>query len=257
MLHFYWCEVPKSKPIVLLHGFLESSSMWDSLQLETTRSVLRIDLPGHGQSALTQENSQSMQTMAAAVKEIIDSFQWTNYDVLGHSMGGYVALELGMLDDRSEKVILLNSNLWEDPPEKRIDRQRVADLVQTKKSVFIREAIPNLFHAPEKFPEQVNALIQEAETISAESIARSSMAMSVRRDFSEQLDQLKFDLYVIQGEHDRMADPQRMEMLMQARKGQLFQVDSGHMAHWEATGSVREIVSQIEIKNGNLSSRYH
>ena len=38
--------------LILLHGLLETSSMWDSLvvKFKATRQVLTLDLPGHGKT---------------------------------------------------------------------------------------------------------------------------------------------------------------------------------------------------------------
>ena len=49
------------KPLVFLHGFLESHLIWNNLRqnLEKEAQIITIDLPGHGNS----ENSQEVNTM--------------------------------------------------------------------------------------------------------------------------------------------------------------------------------------------------
>ncbi|MCR9171800.1 MAG: alpha/beta hydrolase [bacterium] len=228
------------KTFVCLHGFLESISMWSVLRLEEYANLILIDLPGHGQSDL--QHIDSMQSMAQAVQEVLDKEGVNSYGVIGHSMGGYVALELQEMDERCTKVILMNSNVWFDSEQKVEDRNRVAKLVQTKKERFVSEAIPNLFQAPENHPKEVKTLIQEASQISSEAIGRASIAMSQRRDFSEVVFSGELELIVVQGENDPIAPKERMEQLMVNQMENFHVVEAGHMAHLEAMKEVREVL---------------
>lgn len=229
--------------LVCLHGFLESMSMWDVLRLEENAKLILIDLPGHGQSGL--EGIDSMAEMAELVKEVVSQEDINSYDVVGHSMGGYVALELQNIDTLCQNIVLMNSNVWTDSDQKKEDRQRVAKLVQTKKERFISEAIPNLFQSPENHPEEVESLIQEAIAMKSEAIGRASIAMSQRRDFSEPVISGALSLSVIQGENDPIAPKDRMEQIMTHQMGNFQVVLSGHMAHLEATEEVRGILMEL------------
>ncbi|UJH89983.1 alpha/beta fold hydrolase [Antarcticibacterium sp. 1MA-6-2] len=61
------------KPLVLLHGFLESSSIWEPYieDLSQVRQVICIDLPGHGHSG-TIGSIHSMELMADVVKAVLE-----------------------------------------------------------------------------------------------------------------------------------------------------------------------------------------
>lgn len=50
----YYSSTGHGKPLVLLHGFLESSKIWDPYldELTAKRQVICIDLPGHGKTGL-------------------------------------------------------------------------------------------------------------------------------------------------------------------------------------------------------------
>ncbi|MDB3907491.1 alpha/beta fold hydrolase [Crocinitomicaceae bacterium] len=248
MLHYEIVE--KTEPaeaivptLVCLHGFLESLAMWSELHLEETARLILIDLPGHGQSNL--EYIDTMYEMSQGVYEVLQKENVESYKVLGHSMGGYVALELSQMDAKCDGVILMNSNVWTDSDQKVIDRQRVAKLVETKKERFVSEAIPNLFQAPENHSVQVESLIQEAISMEEEAIGRASIAISKRRDFSEAVFSGALSVNVIQGENDPIAPKDRMEQLMVHHMENFHVVASGHMAHLEATEDVIKIVSKI------------
>lgn len=232
-----------SSVLVCLHGFLESISMWDVLELEKHSRLILIDLPGHGKSDLS--GIDSMREMAQRVLEVVDHEKLSEYNVIGHSMGGYVGLELKTMDNRCQNLILLNSNIWADSDPKKLDRERVAKLVQTKKERFLLEAIPNLFEKPESYQEVVNKLIAEANQMSSEAIARSSIAMSKRKDYTESAFSGEMPVTVIQGENDSIADRARMEQVMINYPEQFFVVQSGHMSYWEATEEVKQIVQSV------------
>ena len=99
MLHY---KISGAGPVVVfLHGFLESSTMWDFLPLsELQVKKVMIDLPGHGASAEIEEFPPSIEVFADQVSEVVDQLDISAYDLVGHSMGGYVALELKRKDHR-------------------------------------------------------------------------------------------------------------------------------------------------------------
>lgn len=236
-------------PIVLLHGFLESSTMWDELKLPTDRPVLTVDLPGHGASKLQVHSADSMQEMAKAVIEVIDLNGLKEYDVIGHSMGGYVALAMKQQDARLKRILLLNSNYWTDSSQKVKDRKRVAEIVQTNQSHFIYEVIPNLFLNPEKHDINVKQLISEAMQMSPEAIAKASIAMSQRTDFTDFILQFAEEITCIQGESDPIVPAKRMRKELKGSNVNYIEIAGvGHMAHIEATAELQNYLSEFLMR---------
>ena len=178
----------EGETLVFLHGFLESSTMWSYIPLNElhARCVL-IDLPGHGQSPLTDTAEiPSIRFMAQQVLEVLKELKITQFTLIGHSLGAYVGLELCQLAP-CQKLILLNSNCWSDDEQKRRDRLRVADLVYSAKKHFVREAIPGLFGRPNDFQAEIKQLIDEANHMSADAIAYAALAMRERVDYTEEV----------------------------------------------------------------------
>jgi pimeloyl-ACP methyl ester carboxylesterase len=121
----HYKRLGKGKPLLLLHGFLEDHSMWNPLIPffnEWGYEVIVFDLPCHGMSRYAKE-SCSMEEMAACIHDFSLSKDINNARVLGHSMGGYVGLELLHLGNYD--LTLLHSNFWEDSETKKRDRDRV------------------------------------------------------------------------------------------------------------------------------------
>lgn len=236
--------------IVFLHGFLESISMWDYLELSKLPcKKVFIDLPGHGKSQLnTNFDAPSLQFFADEVLLVLNHLQIDCFSVVGHSMGGYVALILKQQMTSCEKVILLNSNFWEDNEQKRKDRVRMADIAFKAKRVLINESIPNLFGNPADFKEEIDKLKSEAMEMTSEAIAYASLAMRERTDFSEKVNSNPADYFIIHGENDRLIQSEDITSKTKYQSQLYFIPNAGHMAHIENTKVVIRILEMIIFK---------
>lgn len=247
-LHFSKVDLSQKDktPVVLLHGFLESSTMWDHVKFPKDYPIVKVDLPGHGMSNDPDLICKTIEEMAKSVIDVLDQFQFTSYHVIGHSMGGYVGLEMKRLDACVDKVVLLNSNFWSDSPQKVKDRIRVAEIVQTNKSHFIYEVIPNLFLNPEKFDADVKALIAEAMKMSPEAIANASIAMSERADYTTLVHENAGDFTILQGVEDPIVSLNQMRDLLEGSDVNYIELEEvGHMAHFEASDRVNAIIKEF------------
>jgi pimeloyl-ACP methyl ester carboxylesterase len=137
----------KGRTIVLLHGFLGSKEIWQKTTDNLAKSyrVIAIDLPGHGQSECLGYIHQ-MELMADCVRKLLDSLRLKKYVLIGHSMGGYVALAFAELfPDSLKGMALINSTALADSLEKKKDRERAIKLVKSDKRVYTKNTIKNLF----------------------------------------------------------------------------------------------------------------
>ena len=236
----------EGKTFVFLHGFLESSTMWNHLDLSALKArKIYIDLPGHGKSNCTLPDSPSISFMAEKVNDILQLFVEDEIIVVGHSMGGYVAIELAKINPSVSQVILLNSNFWQDSFEKQNDRNRVLEIIKLAKDKFIQEAIPNLFSQPENHKHKIIDIINEAKTFTVEGISFATKAMRDRLDNSNWVMENHSKIYIIQGALDKTAPLYVMkEKLPLSVKMSVIQ-DAGHMTHIEASDEILEILSSF------------
>ncbi|MFM8488607.1 MAG: alpha/beta fold hydrolase, partial [Bacteroidota bacterium] len=93
-LHFYGIQPEAgTTPLVLIHGFCEDSSVWKGiLPGLNDLPVIAADLPGFGESDLP--SAATVAYYAEAVIQALDTIGITRFYLLGHSLGGYVALEI-------------------------------------------------------------------------------------------------------------------------------------------------------------------
>lgn len=221
-------------PIVFIHGFLESHTIWYHLPLsELKRPVLLVDVPGFGKSNLFDDNTPSIRYFADELMTLIENYNINQCDVVGHSMGGYIGLELLKKSTIFRKLILLNSNFWTDAEAKKKDRTRVADILLKNKNLFISEAIPNLFLHPDKHQNTVEHIISEAKSGTAEWYAYASLAMRERADFTEFLKENPHRFEVIQGAEDALIPMVQMEENCKGWKAFSLISESGHMSLFE------------------------
>jgi len=233
-------------PVLFLHGFLESNSMWKYLPLEELKvQVIQIDLPGHGESITLKDPIASINLMAKEVLKVIENLELNEFSIVGHSMGGYVALELQMLINQCNKVVLLNSNFWADSPEKMNDRKRIAEIVMNAKSLFLKEAIPNLFSNSANFQKEISDLLLEANELSSEAIAYASMAMANRTDFTQIVHEKKMNLSIIQGEIDRIVPMEKMDLEISSDIDYFILPNTCHMSHIENPLGVMAVLKEI------------
>jgi len=231
---------------LFLHGFLESSTMWSYLPLSSLPGKKLIpDLPGHGLSTLPSSLEQpSIASMAEEIENEIHIDTNIPLIVVGHSMGGYVGLELLHRNKLSiQKLVLLNSNCWEDSDDKKKDRVRVADIAFKGKAIFINEAIPNLYYEPNLREKEIEVLKKEALELTADGIAYASLAMRTRTDFSDLAKKNADKIVFIHGAKDKLISVENISKVSNKKNLHLLE-NCGHMAHIEATEEVLRILSE-------------
>ncbi|WJG11055.1 alpha/beta fold hydrolase [Aliiglaciecola sp. LCG003] len=96
-LHYQLSSRDKNKPyLVLLHGLFGNSDNLLVIQkgLADTFNIINIDLPDHGRSAFSQ--TFSFESYAQQISELINSLGIGTVNLLGHSLGGKVAMTLAL-----------------------------------------------------------------------------------------------------------------------------------------------------------------
>ncbi|MFD1551472.1 hypothetical protein DNU06_13280 [Putridiphycobacter roseus] len=232
----------KGPLMVFIHGFLETSQIWEdiSLSFEDDYKVLKIDLPGHGVNSHLLDFF-SIQQMASLVLEILKVEKNSPPIVIGHSMGGYVGLEIAQLIPIH--LILLHSNFWEDSPQKKLDRQRLVEVVENNKKSFIQRAIPNLFAKSnvQNHWVAIENIKAMALRIDKAVIQNCTRAMLERNDFSAQAKHANWQ--VIQGDLDPIVTTSRMAEYLRGTELNCYTISNcGHMGFIEQPKELTEVL---------------
>src|SRR5690606_31336400 len=119
MIHYH--TTGKGPTVVLIHGFPNDSSTWEPIipQLQKQYRLLMPDLPGAGNSAPVAD--LSMKHMAEQVKLLLDQEQVDQAILVGHSMGGYTAVEFAaQYPERVAGLAMGHSLAGTDPDEENL-----------------------------------------------------------------------------------------------------------------------------------------
>lgn len=90
--HYGVTVVGTGKPLVCFHGFSESGSTWDGIEVPGYR-LIRIDSMGHGRSARPMElQAYELPQMLSDLHRVIYAVAGERYALMGYSMGARLAL---------------------------------------------------------------------------------------------------------------------------------------------------------------------
>jgi pimeloyl-ACP methyl ester carboxylesterase len=98
-------------PVVLIHGMLNSSSHWHDVaqRLAGSHTVIAPDLIGHGDSAAPR-GDYSLGAHAASIRDLLTAIGIERATIVGHSLGGGVALQFFyQFPERVERLALVSS----------------------------------------------------------------------------------------------------------------------------------------------------
>ncbi len=182
----HYSEYGKGNAVVLLHGFLENSTMWKDLVpvLSKKNRVIAIDLLGHGQTDCLGY-VHAMELMAETVNAVLTHLKIRRSVFIGHSMGGYVALAFAdLFPDKVKGLCLMNSTAKPDTKEKRANRDRAIEAVKQNHKTFIRISISNLFRPKNRrlFSKEIQVIKKEALKMPLQGIVAALEGMKIRDD---------------------------------------------------------------------------
>lgn len=227
----------KGEAIVLLHGFLENSTMWDFYidNFSKKYQVITIDLLGHGQTE-NMSYMHTMEDMADAVHAVLFHLNILDAIFVGHSMGGYVSLAFAELYPEMIKgIVLLNSTSKEDSQERKLNRMRAVKAVKQNASVFVGMSIVNLFSEEnrDKLSDKIEAVKEEALKTPLQGIISALEGMKARKDREFILHQATFPILLILGKKDPVLIYEDNISQIEGTETELISLPDGHMSHIE------------------------
>ena len=234
------------KTLVFLHGFLEDSTVWKTLSeaLSNTYKTISIDLLGHGKTP-TIAPIHTMEMMAEEVKTVLDNENISKCTLVGHSMGGYVALAFAERFPKNvEGLVLLNSTPLPDSEEKKANRDRVLKVIEKEKELFVRTAVTNLFSEKNRTTMTValQQLINIGVTTPNEGIVAASLGMKERLDRTFVLQHLSAKKLFRFLKEEAIIPYQKMTALCESIGMQSAVLEGGHLVYIENEAATIEVL---------------
>ena len=227
----------KGTAVVLLHGFLENKTMWDKYvsALSKNHRVITIDLLGHGETECLGY-VHTMEDQADMIFAVLISLRIRKIVLVGHSMGGYVALAFAELyPDNVKGLFLLNSTSRADSDERKINRDRAIKAVKQNYTNFVRISITNLFSEDnrEVFAKEIEKVKLQALKTPLQGIVASLEGMKIRKDREVLLHFAPFPIQLVLGKKDGVLIYDDTRDQIEGTKVELTTFPDGHMSHIE------------------------
>lgn len=228
---------------LFVHGFPLNHTMWKAQteHLSDVRTCLAPDLAGFGASSNDGGAALTMERHADDLVRILDAYEVERADVIGLSMGGYVALAMRERHaSRFRSLTLVDTKAEADDAAGKAKRDAgILSLRTNGRSALAQGMLPKLVAegAADKLRHQLTAIIEGTDE---DSIALALEGMRDRPDRTALLRGVDVPSLVICGEHDALTPPSvAREMARALPQSELVIVEgAGHMAPMENPGAV-------------------
>ncbi len=240
-------DLSAALPMVLLHGFCEDAGIWAPLVAPWAGlPLVAIDLPGFGGSESPAD--PGMSDYAETLVAVLDALSLPKILLVGHSLGGYVALEFAArFPARLAGLCLYHSHPYEDTPERKEGRLRAIEVLRAgKKESFLKQLFPGQF-APsflQNHPKLLDTLVESGRSYPVEGIVAALTAMMRRREHLDTLRSATFPVQFVLGDEDALipvAQALKAAVLPAVSKVDLLK-GVGHMSMFEAPEKAAEAV---------------
>ncbi len=238
-LHITTTDQGEGLPALLfVHGFPLSRGAWGKQvpALAPTHRVLAPDLRGLGESGAT-EGTIPMTRYADDLAELLRALKLGPVVLVGHSMGGYVAL--AFLDRHPHLacgLVLVGTRAGADSAEAAGKRRATAAKVRTEGTGFVLDDMaPKMLageHPQEDLVRQVRALMASATPAG---VAGALEGMAERADHTAALGRIGVPTLVVTGAEDTLIPPSESVFLAQHIVGAELEIipGAGHLVAFE------------------------
>jgi pimeloyl-ACP methyl ester carboxylesterase len=258
--HLAWTESGAGSPLLLLHAFPLSQSMWQGQHagLAARCRVLSLGAPGFGQSSPWPTASCGMADVARDVLELLDALGLRRVTVGGCSMGGYVALALGKLaPERLNGLLLVSTRAAADTSEGAARRRTLADQAESEGTMSAAaQLVPRLVGATTRRqrPDLLASLEREVARVPPRSYAALQRGMADRPDRQSELMALGVPALIVAGEEDEIVPVEDSRQWQQTVPGSTFVrvAGAGHLVNLERGEEFDEIVAGFMARVGGV-----
>jgi pimeloyl-ACP methyl ester carboxylesterase len=230
-------------PVVLLHGFCQSSAYWeptaDLLAAAGIRCVAP-DLPGFGASA-DESGPYTMTGLADSLARLLDARGIARITLVGGSMGGVVAQHFVLrYPERVGRLLLVATGATTADPAAALAKADAMEAAPWDEAA-ITPVVNGFFLHPPSDAElaRFRGVALKAAPSAAVEAARSNAV----NDTLGQLPSIAVPTMIIQGRHDRARTPEHGELMRERIPGATLAVieDAGHTPQLEQANAFHEV----------------
>jgi 3-oxoadipate enol-lactonase len=238
----YW-QRGEGPVALLVHGFPLDATMWlDQLALLSgVRRCVAVDLRGFGRSDPALDEILTMERHADDLAAFLDALGVETVDLVGLSMGGYVALAFAQLHPaRLRTLALVDTRSEADGAEARAGRDETGRRLLTHGRPDLADRMEPALLAPAAAPPVRARIRTMIESIRYETVLGALEGMKQRPDRTSTLRRIDVPVAVITGEHDAITPPQGARAMAAAISGATYTeiAGAGHMSPMESPDAV-------------------
>lgn len=247
MTAIQFSEKGQGSPVVMLHGFCEIGAMWEDIAtaLEGEFHIYFPDLPGFGKTQIAS-NDITLEEVALQLEKWMEAQKIEHPVVIGHSLGGYIALALlELMGDRIKGIGLIHSTTFEDDEEKKDSRKKTMAFIH-KQGVdkFVTTFVPQLFTASTRtqFEKQIDLAVTQSKESSLDGLIAFTKAMHDRKSRFPIVENFKGKKLLIAGTDDRAINIEASRLQKNAFSTYHELEGIGHMGQIERKEEVIELL---------------
>ena len=236
--------------LVFLHGFGEDARIWQDFMPDAFK-----DFELHHPDFAAWFDCPTIADYAQKIVESLPAQQ--KFIFIGHSMGGYIALEIAnQFPDITMGVVMLHSTVLSDTPEKQGQRDKTALFIQEHGSeTFIRSFVGNLFSPSfvASNREIINGLAARYQSLDARGLVASTLAMKVRTDFQVFIQGTSIPFLFILGDEDPLISVESILEILKGKDQHKYVILAGvaHQGCYEAPlktlQAIQEFIAEIHV----------
>jgi pyruvate dehydrogenase E2 component (dihydrolipoamide acetyltransferase) len=237
-------------PIVFIHGFGGDLNNWQFNQeaLAEAHATYALDLPGHGGSSKELgPGAGDVGTLAQAVLDFLDAKEIGKAHLVGHSLGGAVALELALdhPDRVSSATLVCSAGLG---PE--INMEYIGGFMQAKRRKQLEPVLAMLVADPEMVSREMIEDVLKFKRLDGVEAALNRIIDAnfaggrQALDLTSRLGEVRVPVQVIWGRQDQIIPARHAEGLPAKVPVRVFD-DAGHMVHMEKAAEVNELLKRF------------
>lgn len=245
MPSIYFRETGSGRPLIFLHGFCDTHELWTEFvqPFTTTNHVITPDLPGFGRSS-SLPGALTIDLVADALAEWMNDLSIQQPVIVGHSLGGYIALSLLARHPKIlSSIVLFHSTPYPDSAERKKVRDKVVAFV-TEHGVepFIETFVPGLFL--DKASPYIAATHERTSKTTSQALVSYARAMRERPDRSTAVIQDGRPVLVIAGTNDTLIpiDDLRKFAKMSGKISLQELSNAAHMGIFEAKNHCQALI---------------
>jgi pimeloyl-ACP methyl ester carboxylesterase len=223
--------------LVLLHPLGADRRIWDPVvpALAAQRTVVTLDLPGFGASPALAAAPPTPRALAGAVAQALGELGIDRPHIAGNSLGGWVALELGLAGAAASVTAIAPAGLWPEPllPKASVTHRLAKALRPLAVSaVSTRAGRRVLLASAMAHPDRMGAG-DAARLVGAYARAPGFIAVNdaMRAGHFTTLDRLRVPVTLVWPDHDRLIE---RPLSIPAAVRNVVLTDAGHIPMWDA-----------------------